>query len=202
VIYALSQPVAMLACTLFFRIRVWGVEHVPREGGVLLASNHGSFADPLLVAVGLPRQVRFLARRTLFASRLFGAFIRAYNAFPVERGSADLRALRAGIRVLSGGAGLVVFPEATRTPDGRIRTFKPGFALMAARAGVPVVPVGLVGNYEAWPRRRRLPRPGRVHVAYGEPVWVRSSEKADCVEAAQEVQRRVEALYKEFRQHE
>jgi 1-acyl-sn-glycerol-3-phosphate acyltransferase len=164
-----------------------------------MASNHQSFLDPVAVGIGVSRQVHYMARRTLFEAPGFGRLIRALKAFPVERGSGDLRAIRGAVSILSGGGALLLFPEGTRSPDGSVREFKPGFALVAARARVPVVPVAVDGTFEAWPRARWLPRAGPVRVAYGEPLDAPAEDKAACIEAAMEVQRRVVALREELR---
>ena len=196
------RAVLKLAFPMFLRFRAWGVGNVPRRGGVLLVSNHQSFFDPLLVGVPLPWGACYMARRTLFDVPGFGWCLWAVNAFPVERGGVDRRAMRTAEELLSRGGALVVFPEGTRTPDGQVKPFKAGFALIAARAGVPIVPVAISGAFEAWPRHRRLPRARRVHVAYGEPVPAPGAAKGACREAAEDVWRRVVALEEELRQKE
>jgi 1-acyl-sn-glycerol-3-phosphate acyltransferase len=188
-----------LSLILLFRIRAWGAGNVPRQGGVLLASNHQSFTDPAIVGTAVTRPLYFMARRSLFDVPIFGRLIRAVNAFPVERGSADLAAIRAAIGVLANGRVLVVFPEGTRTPDGSVKEFKPGFAMLAARARVPIVPVAIDGAFEAWPRHQPLPWFHRVRVAYGEPVAAPADERGACRAAAELVQQRVAALQQELR---
>lgn len=188
-----------LLCVLLFRMRAWGVEHVPRRGGVVVASNHQSFLDPPLVGVAVARPLHYLARRSLFVPG-FGRLLRALNAFPVERGEADLRAIRQAIRLVRDGAALALFPEGTRTADGQVHAFKPGFALVAARGGVPIVPVAVHGAFEAWPRTRLLPVPGRcVSVAYGEPMPPPETHKDACRAAAAAVEQRVAELLEMLR---
>lgn len=187
---------------LFFRIRAWGVENVPRSGGVILAANHQSFLDPPIVGIPLTRQVYYVARSSLFGGPLRRWWLRAQHALPIERGAGDIGAIRQAVELLRQGQGLVLFPEGTRTPDGSIKQFKPGFALIAARAGVPVVPVAIEGSYRAWPRHQRVPGWGRIRVAYGPPVPPPQGGKAACTAAAQEVQRRVEELLEGLRQRE
>jgi len=183
-----------LAFTLSFRIRFWGAANVPRRGGVVLASNHQSFLDPMAVGVGLPRQCHYLARRSLFEQPLFGRFLRALHVIPLERGAADRVAIRHAVTALDHGCPLVLFPEGTRSRDGRVGAFQPGFAIVAARAGAPIVPVAVDGAFEAWPRGRRLPVPGRVRVAYGEPMEASRAGKAQYAATADEVRQRVLAL--------
>jgi len=201
-LYWAAQHFLQLAYLLLFRIRAWGVERVPRRGGVLLAANHQSFLDPPAVGVVLPRQIGYMARSTLFQVPGLGALIRRLHAFPVARDRADLKAIRSAIAVLKAGNGLLLFPEGTRTPDGAMRPFKPGFALVAARARVPIVPVAVDGTFKAWPRHLWVPRAARVRVSFGEPLGPPADERAACIEAAAEVQRRVIALRAELRNRE
>jgi len=201
-LYAFFQNALRLAFTLFFHIRAWGTENVPRRGGVLLTPNHASYLDPPVVGTPLPRQICFMARSTLFTAPLLGRLIPRLHAFPVERDAADLRAIRTAVSVLAEGNGLVLFPEGTRSPDGRLGEFKPGFALVAAKARVPVVPVAVDGTFEAWPRGRALPRFGRIRVAYGAPMAAPPSDKAACLQHAAEVRRRVAELLEELRRRE
>ncbi|MFW6107509.1 MAG: lysophospholipid acyltransferase family protein [bacterium] len=198
----MAQPVTQLGFTLFFRIRVWGAGHVAREGGVVLASNHASFLDPPAVGLGLPRPIWYMARASLFRVPGFRQLIEALNALPIERGGADRRAVRRAVELLRGGGALLVFPEGTRSRDGRVGRFGAGFAMMAARAGVPVVPVALAGTFEAWPRHRALPRAGRVAVAFGEPVGPPEGGREACRAAAAAVRRRVVALHQELKGRE
>jgi 1-acyl-sn-glycerol-3-phosphate acyltransferase len=198
-VYVFGRAVARLALSSVCRIWVHDVENVPAHGGALLAANHASFLDPPLVGIGVPRQLHYMARKSLFRIPLFGGAIRAVKAVPVKRGAADLGSIRACIRVLRSGGALVVFPEGTRTYDGAMQPFKAGFAMMAARAGVPIVPVAIRGSYEVWPRGRALPRPGHLRVAYGAPIDPPEHSKEACSAAAREVESHVRALYESLR---
>jgi 1-acyl-sn-glycerol-3-phosphate acyltransferase len=110
-----------------------------------------------------------MARRTLFRVAPFRWLITALNAFPVTRGGLDIAAMREAVRRLREGWCLVVFPEGTRTPDGRIAALRPGILMIAERADVPIVPAVIDGAFEAWPRGA-LPRPGKVTVSYGRAI--------------------------------
>ncbi len=155
----------MLALT---RVRYFGVPDIRGvRRGLLIASNHQSFLDPVLVGIGLSRPVSFLARRSLFRIYGLGVAIRALGTYPVSRGMVDTEALRNAHRLLSGGEALLVFPEGTRSADGSLGSFKPGVVSLAIRHGVPVLPVCIEGTFACWPRTQALPRPGRVAVAYG-----------------------------------
>lgn len=154
----------------WFRVRVEGQHHVPRTGGVILASNHQSFADPLLLGGSIWRRIHFLARDTLFSHRVFGAALRQVGAVPVKRGKADRESLHTVVQLARAGDVVCVFPEGTRTLDGSLSPLKKGILLMARMAGVPVVPVGISGMHALWPKDRKFPRSGRVRVAYGAPI--------------------------------
>ena len=189
-----------LAYTLLFRIRAWGVENVPQEGGALVVSNHQSFLDPPAVGLPLTRPVHFLARSSLFRWPGVGWLLRHKQAIPIERGTGDLAAIRTAVDLLRRGHALVLFPEGTRSRDGSVGKFQPGFAMIAARARVPIVPVAIDGSFEAWPRTRRVPRPHPVRVLYGEPMPPPEGRKAACLEAADETWRRVVALQARLRE--
>ncbi len=192
--YALCQRFFQVSFVLFFRMRVWGVERVPPKGGVVLAANHQSFLDPPAVGLALPRQVCYLARRSLFRLRPVAWLLLGMHGVPVEREGVDAGAVRRVVRLLRAGRGLVLFPEGTRTRDGSVGPFRPGFAVLASLARVPVVPVAIEGAFEAWPRGRLLPGPGRLRVAYGEAMAPPRGGRGACEEFARRVRERVVAL--------
>lgn len=153
-----------------YRIRVFGKDHVPAEGPVLIAGNHQSFLDPIFCQIPVGRPMHFLSRDTLYDHWFFGPFIRTLNTIPIRRGQSDIAAMRAVIDKLRQGHAIVIFPESTRSEDGRIGEIKAGFALLARRSGATIVPTIVDGAYEAWPRHQKYPRLGRVGVLYGNPI--------------------------------
>lgn len=169
--YAICRFICQWVCTLYIRSRCFGLRHVPREGPVLLVCNHQSFMDPVLAGISLHREASFMARDTLFRHPLFGRLLYRLNAFPVRRGTADIGAIKESLRRLKQGHVLVVFPEGTRTPDGRIKDMLPGLGTIAKKARIPIVPTLIDGMQNAWPRARLLPRPGDVIVEYGPALW-------------------------------
>jgi 1-acyl-sn-glycerol-3-phosphate acyltransferase len=148
---------------------VTGREHIPERGGFILASNHASYFDPPALAVASPRQLTYLAKMELFANPIFASVIRALGAFPVRRGAGDREALAAAIAFLRKGHGLVLFPEGTRTITGELGRLKPGAALMAVKARVPIVPVWIEGTFRAWPKNGSIRR-SPVSVRIGESI--------------------------------
>jgi len=155
---------------LHLKVRVHGVRNVPREGGALLVCNHQSHMDPVLVSMALPRESCYMARDSLWANKWFARLITSLNAFPVKRHTADLGAIKESLRRLKSGMSLVVFPEGTRTPDGRIHPMFPGLASIAKKAGAPIVPVLIDGMHQAWPKGSPFPRTGSVIIQYGDRI--------------------------------
>ena len=166
------------ALRLIWRPWVDGAENLPTEGGAILASNHLSFCDSFFLPVMVPRRVTFLAKSEYFTTpglkgRLSGMFFSAVGQVPVDRDDADAAkgALRTGVRLLRKGALIGIYPEGTRSPDGRLYRGKSGVARMALEAGVPVIPCAMINTDVIQPAGRRIPklrpRPG---VRIGKPL--------------------------------
>ncbi|MEU2281554.1 lysophospholipid acyltransferase family protein [Streptomyces sp. NPDC013178] len=162
---------------LLFRPRTEGLEHVPAEGAAIIAGNHLSFADPLLMPAVVKRRISFLAKAEYFtapglAGRLTALVLRGAGQISVDRSGrgAAQGALREGLRVLARGGVLAIYPEGTRSPDGRLYKGKVGVAVMALTAQVPVIPCAMVGTFEILPPGRVLPRLRPVAIRFGEPL--------------------------------
>jgi len=149
--------------------RATGFRNMPASGGVLLVSNHLSFLDVVLLGVGLRRPLNYVARSTLFVP-LLGPLIRSLGAFPIQREGMGASGMKETLRRLRSGGVVVLFPEGTRSRDGEPAPLKSGVAVLTARAGVPVVPVGIAGTFRAWPRGRILPIPRPLRIHYGPPI--------------------------------
>ncbi len=161
----------MLSRTLgvaLFGVRYRFVEPLPPTGGIVVLSSHQSHLDPLLLGLATDRRMSSLARSSLYRFKPFGAVITALDAVPIDRTTSAVTAMKLVIERLVQGAAVIIFPEGTRTGNGQLGEFKHGFGLIAKRAGVPVVPVAIVGAYECWPRTRLFPRPGRIRLEFGE----------------------------------
>jgi 1-acyl-sn-glycerol-3-phosphate acyltransferase len=154
----------------YFRWRVFNAERVPLKGGVIIASNHASFLDPPLVGSGLKRDINYLARESLFRFPGIGALLRSWNSVPVDRDGGGAKGLKAILARLLAGGGIILFPEGTRTQDGKLQPARSGIGLIVIKSQAPVVPVRTFGTFEAWGRNQKLPRPRRVAVKYGEPM--------------------------------
>ena len=182
-----------------FRLRVFGRENLPENGGVLIASNHQSYLDPVMATLGLKRQVDFMAREELFRVPGFGAFIRSLGAFPVKPGARDTAAIRRAVDRLRNGSTILIFPEGTRSFDGSLQPLLPGFTIIAARSQAPVVPAVIYGAHRAWPRGQTLFTLRNVWVAYGEPLtfprWPGDTRDS----FLKEIKRRMENLHRFLR---
>lgn len=171
------------------RIRVEGLDALPSSGPVIIAINHASNADALIVAAWflpvLGRPVHWLAKQEALDWPLLGAFIAANGAFGIRRGAADLEAFRAARQVLDGGRVLGLFPEGTRSPDGTLQPAKDGATLLALRTGAPIVPVGIAGTDRFWPKGQLLPHPGgSIVVRAGKPFRLGSVPRGEDRHAA------------------
>lgn len=158
------------ACRAYFRLALRGTEHIPPQGGVIIAPNHQTYADPPLVTIPVRRPVYYMAWSRLFDIPVFSRLIRLLRAFPVDIESRDARATREAVRLLQGGEALMIFPEGERTTDGHVRRFKPGAFRLAVSLGVPVLPVTIDGGFRAWPPGRALPRPAPITITYHAPL--------------------------------
>ena len=154
----------------YFRWRVFGAENVPSSGGVILASNHASFLDPPLVGSGLRRDINYLGRESLFRYPGIGALLRSWNSVPVDRDGGGAKGLKIILGRLLAGGGIILFPEGTRTRDGRLQPARSGIGLIVIKSQAPVVPVRTFGTFEAYGRNQKFPRPKKVAVKYGEPM--------------------------------
>ncbi|HEY3762512.1 MAG TPA: lysophospholipid acyltransferase family protein [Verrucomicrobiae bacterium] len=154
----------------YFRWRVYNPERVPQTGGVILAANHSSFLDPPLVGSGLSRGINYMARESLFRFFGIGALLRSWNAVPVDRDGGGASGLRNILNRLLDGGAIILFPEGTRSPDGKLQPARSGIGLTVVKSQAPVVPVRVFGTYEAWGRDKKVPRPKSVAVKYGMPM--------------------------------
>ena len=143
---------------------VRGRQHIPREGGLIVASNHISFWDPPMVGSALPREVHFLAKGELFRTPGLGPLIRSLNAIPIRRGVADLSGLSRALEVLKAGRALLMFPEGSRMRDGELHPARPGVGMMAVQGDVPIVPCYISGSSRP---SRWVVRRTRVRVWFG-----------------------------------
>jgi 1-acyl-sn-glycerol-3-phosphate acyltransferase len=172
-VYWMAKILLTPVLLIFYRVRVEGVEHVPRRGSAILASNHLAFCDSYFMPLRLRRRVTYVAKAEYFDSWKTAWFFRAIGQIPIRRGpgASWRRALDAAAEVLGKGQLLGIYPEGTRSKDGRLHRGHTGIALVALRTGAPVIPVGISGTGEAQPIGRLIPKPfSRITVRFGEPI--------------------------------
>jgi 1-acyl-sn-glycerol-3-phosphate acyltransferase len=176
-LYGLLRIIVGPFARLIWRPEIQGLENVPDEGPAIIASNHLSFCDSLLLPLVVPRRITFLAKSDYFTGRglkgrLIAWFFRSVGQVPVDRsgGRASEAAIDTGLRVLGQHHLLGIYPEGTRSPDGKLYRGRTGVARMALEARVPVIPVGVIGTDKVQPPGKMMLRLGRVTVRFGEPL--------------------------------
>ena len=172
--YELLRIFFAILFSFVFRWRISGTENIP-TGGVIIAANHISLWDPPVVGTAISRKVHFMAKEELFANPVFGWLISRLGAFPVKRGAADRTAIRTALTLLKNGSILVIFPEGTRSKDGKLGAPEAGLALLALKAGVPVVPTAIIGTNKLFRDNHLLPK---FRVLFGKPLLF-SRDNAD-----------------------
>ncbi len=178
VLYEIAKPPVRALMRAVWRPALTGAHHVPEDGPVVLASNHLAYSDTVILPASIERTVFFLGKSDIFTggnpfNALFARIMRGLHVMPVDRsgGPASSTAIEAGLAVLAEGKVLGIYPEGTRSPDGRLHRGKTGVARFALAGGAPIVPVGMVGSFEAQRGRRYLPRRHpRIEVRVGEPI--------------------------------
>ncbi|MDR1581138.1 MAG: 1-acyl-sn-glycerol-3-phosphate acyltransferase [Synergistaceae bacterium] len=173
VFYHFVRNAFKLFFRLYNRLEVRGLSNVPNEGPMIVASNHASFADPPLIGAVLPIRLRYLSKESLFRIPLLGFLIRTLGAVPVSREDSQ----RAGavmkllLALLKGGESVLLFPEGSRSADGRLKPLEAGAAYLSAKTGIPVLPVYVKGSFEAWPKGRALPRPSKLKLSISRLIY-------------------------------
>jgi len=177
VAYALLKAILLPLLSLIFRPKVEGLSHVPTNGPAIIASNHLSFSDSIFMPLVIPRRVTFLAKSEYFTGkgikgRATAATFRALGQVPVDRsgGRSSEAALETGLQILREGKLLGIYPEGTRSPDGRLYRGRTGIARMALESGVPVIPVAMIDTDKIQPPGKKLPKIMQVGIRFGAPL--------------------------------
>lgn len=159
--YRFGRAIVKFGVFFKFRVKAVGIENIPKDGAAILAVNHSSNHDPVMVGITCPRDLKFMAKAELFKNKFIGGILLRLGAFPVHRGKGDLAAIKTALKIFNDGGMMLIFPEGGRGKDGKARRAKPGVALIAQKSGVPVIPVHITGKYKYM---------GRVTVNYGKPI--------------------------------
>ena len=170
-VYGFCHAVIEMISDAFFRGDTAGIENLPPRGGYIVAANHASHLDPPIVGLHLPRQVCFFARKTLWKPGFASWWLDAVGCIPVDRdGGTDVTAIKRVLQALKQEKVIILFPEGTRSPDGRLQRPKPGVGLLACRARVPVIPARIFGSSEAMGRSDKVRLGSPVAVTYGKAL--------------------------------
>lgn len=161
--YTFARGLVKIYYKFMFRMDIQGEEHIPTEGGVVLCCNHMSNLDPTTMAAFVKRPVRYIAKKELFEKRWSAKLLSALGAFPVDRQTTDMKALKTAIKLLKNGEALGIFAEGTRVKDGEAKAAKAGVALFALKGEAPIVPICISSKYKF----RSI-----VHIRYGEPIYL------------------------------
>ncbi|MBI2814319.1 MAG: 1-acyl-sn-glycerol-3-phosphate acyltransferase [Opitutae bacterium] len=185
---------------MWFRGEVAGTGNFPSTGPFLIAANHASHLDPPLVGSQIAKQMRFFGRKSLWNNKLIAWWLDQVESIPVERDSGDVGAIKKVLQALKEDRAVVLFPEGTRSPDGRLQKPKAGVGMMACKSGVPVVPCRVYDSFAAFPKGTALPRFGTpVTIVFGAPIPASDYDdpslgKARYETAAQRIMDRIAAL--------
>jgi len=170
VLYRILRAIAWFLCKALFRLKVSGRCNIPKEGGAIIAANHSSYIDPVAIAVAVPRRISWIVRKDVYdVWWLKGLF--ASTGMIREGGSVEK-----AVKLLEQGGLVGIFPEGTRSPDGKLGAGRRGASVMALTAGVPVIPCGITGAFEAYPRGAVFPKSSPVKVSIGKPIAGTSPE--------------------------
>ncbi len=185
-----------MAFFLLYRVRYHGRANVPRTGSILFVANHQSNFDPAIVGIlARDRPFNGVARDTLFRSKILSAYMRGFGAISIKRGESDTVAIRKAILILSEGGCVTMFPEGTRTKDGKLGTFQRGFWLLIKKSKTTVLPIGIDGAFDVYPIGGKLSLSGNIEVAAGEPIKADTLLELGEEEGTAFVRNRIEELH-------
>ncbi|MCU0290140.1 MAG: 1-acyl-sn-glycerol-3-phosphate acyltransferase [Acidobacteria bacterium] len=182
--YLFLRSASKIFFKLFFRAYIYGQENIPGEGAFVLVSNHQSFLDPIICSIFLERPVYFLARHTLFDKPFLRWILYSVNTIPIKMDEINLSAIKKAIDKLKQGSIICIFPESTRTYDGKILPFKPGFGLLSRMGKTPAVPLMIDGAFECWPRNKKMFTLGSITLHFGQMFTLEQLESMNDKELA------------------
>ena len=168
-LYRFIRAIARTLFMFYFRFEATGLEHFPREGGCIVVANHTSFLDPLLVCVAAPRVIHYITYAYFYYHAAIHWACKRTHCIPIKREGNDVSALKQALRLLHAGEIIGIFPEGARSQSGKLMAGEPGVALIALKAGAPIVPIGISGAYQAFPKGAHFPKPVKIRLTVGQP---------------------------------
>jgi len=178
ILYRIAFYLVTALAKILFSFRVAHPERIIENGGAIIAMNHQSFVDPPLIGICCKRDIYFLARKSLFSWPILGPLLPKMNNIPVDRDGADMSALKTMIKLVRSGECVTLFPEGTRSNDGKIQSAKPGIGFIIAKTLAPVIPMRIFGAFEAFPRNRKLPTRHPITIVVGDPIYFTETDLA------------------------
>lgn len=202
--YEVVSWVAGAGSVFGFSLRVEGSQHIPQQGPVLLLANHQCYLDPVFIGASTRRHLCYLARKNLWNNKFLASLMDSLNGYPVDQEGVATDGIRAVINLLGQGKAVLVFPEGSRTWDGQMDQLKPGVHLIIRRSTPPIVPIGIAGAYDAWPRWRSYPTPsplflppgkGTIALAIGRPFDSRPLAEMSREKAMEQLRKEITAMW-------
>jgi len=201
-IYFITKSTAYLLFKMFFSLQVKGLENVPKKGPFIIASNHASNLDPIIIGGVYKGRIHFMAKEELFKNKFFAWYLRKLSIFPLKRATNDSRAMRETLRRLKAGCGIGVFPEGSRTDDGNMKEPKVGVSVLSFLTNASVIPCYIGGTYEAWPSNRSSLQRAKLTISFAKPLSLpvvnENNKKLEYYEFAQKVMLQIKALKQEL----
>jgi 1-acyl-sn-glycerol-3-phosphate acyltransferase len=170
-VYFIVHSMLRIISAIYLRLEVIGIENVPKQGSVILASNHPSDSDSFILGSAIGRQLHTMGKEELFRRRFVELFLKKLNAFPTKRGRINKESIRTAVGILKEGHIIAMYPEGTVSKDGSLQKPKSGTAFIALQAKAPVVPIAMIGTFNVMPKGQRFPRPHKVVIRFGKPLY-------------------------------
>lgn len=198
-IYRATQLFAWCCFKILFRFQYRHADRIPSTGGVLICPNHFSHLDPMAIGIASRRRVNFLAKKSLFDNRVFGWYLNVLHSIAIDREGTGIGGMKETLKRLKNGEPVILFPEGERSWDGDLLPLMKGFTALVKRVKVPIVPVGIHGTHEAWPRGAGFFRPSRVKMVVGQPIAFAEIEDLDEEQMAHYLGEKIAECYDEAR---
>lgn len=200
IFYRIVRCTVVMGTMLFCKAKIHGRKNIPKKGPVLVLSNHQSYLDPMICQRASSRGFWYIARDTLYAGPIFGPVLAKLRTIPIRRGEADIASMRKVMEKLKQGEAVGLFPEGSRTLDGKIATIKPGVSLLSRRTGAPVVPAVIDGAFESWSRHQKKPKWFcKGIVKFAEPISAEAVKEMGDAEFARRLTAQLRQMQSEIR---